>query len=106
MHDYQSYYYVAYFELVLELLCNIGHDFLKWPILPQRKQGPRLWTRGIDLVDSLMNIILKVVRLAACAWLLIIRLKYLTHPQISDCLFGAPSSQEKEEYLYNELLSL
>ena len=51
MHDYQSYYYVAYFELVLELLCNIGHDFLKWPILPQRKQGPRLWTTGIDLVE-------------------------------------------------------
>ena len=32
--------YVAFFKLELEI-CNNGQDFLKCPILPQRKQGPR-----------------------------------------------------------------
>ena len=43
--------YVAYFKLELEFLCNNEQDFLKCPILPQRKQGPRPWTIEIDLPE-------------------------------------------------------
>ena len=42
--------YVTSFILELWLLCNNGHDFLKCPILLQRKQ-PRPWTVGIHLTE-------------------------------------------------------